>query len=94
VSATDKKQQKPKTRQPWWKTPEKIAFLFETLFKPFETLILHDTRQRDVVGKLRQLDVGIIDQASKRVKSFVEVQKRKKKVGIEDLGSWDYKRKR
>src|SRR5262249_12194196 len=46
----------------------------------------------DVVGKLRQLDVGIIDQTSKRVQSFVEVQKRKKKVGIEDFGSWDYKR--
>ena len=62
--------------------------------KPFEETIIHDTRQRDIVGTLRQLDVGVIDNVNehRRVKSFVEVQKRRKKVTIEDLGNWDYKR--
>ena len=51
-------------------------------------------RQRDIVGTLRQLDVGVIDNVNehRRVKSFVEVQKRRKKVTIEDLGNWVYKR--
>jgi hypothetical protein len=49
--------QKPNRRRPWWKTNEEIAFLFETLLKPFEETIIHDTRQRDIVGTLRQLDV-------------------------------------
>jgi hypothetical protein len=73
----------------------KLAFLFEQALKPLEAAILHDTRQRDVVGILWQLDVGVIDEiaGTKRVRSFVEVQKRKKKIGIEDLGSWDYKRR-
>ena len=63
--------------------------------KPFEETIIHDTRQRDIVGTLRQLDVGVIDNVNehRRVKSFVEVQKRRKKVTIEDLGNWDYKRR-
>ena len=68
--------------------------MFEKLFRPFEAEILHDTRHRDVVGKLRQLDVGVIDAASgeKKVKAFVEVQKRKSSVGITDFGNWIYKR--
>ena len=87
--------QKPKRQRPWWKTNEEIAYLFETLLKPFEETIIHDTRQRDIVGILRQLDVGVIDNVNehRRVKSFVEVQKRRKKVTIEDLGNWDYKRR-
>jgi len=87
--------QKPKRQRPWWKTNEEIAYLFETLLKPFEETIIHDTRQRDIVGTLRQLDVGVIDNVNehRRVKSFVEVQKRRKKVTIEDLGNWDYKRR-
>ncbi len=86
---------KRRGRAPWWKTQQKLAFLFEKLLNPLEAAILHDTRQRDVVGVLRQLDVGMIDQTLgfTQVKSFVEVQKRKKKVGIEDFGSWDYKRR-
>ena len=82
-------------RQPWWKDHEKVAFLFEKLLKPFEAHIEHDTRHRDIVGVFRQLDVGIIDEVggTKSVKSFVEVQKRKTKVTIQDLGDWDYKRR-
>jgi hypothetical protein len=82
-------------RQPWWKDHEKVAFLFEKLLKPFETHIEHDTKHRDIVGTFRQLDVGIIDEVAgaKLVKSFVEVQKRKTKVTIQDLGVWDYKRR-
>ena len=79
--------------KPWWKMQEEIAFLFEKLFRPIEDHVLHDTRQRDVVGVLRQFDVGVIDTASgeKNVLALVEVQKRKARVGIEDLGSWIYK---
>lgn len=82
-----------KHHEPWWKTYEKVAYLFETLLKPLETQILHDTRHRDVVEIFRQLDVGIIDDAAgeKRVKSFVEVQERRTRVNIQDLGDWDYK---
>jgi hypothetical protein len=81
-------------RKPWWKTHEEMAFLFEKLWRPFETEVLHDTRQRDIVGILRQLDVGIIDASSgeRKVKAFVEVQKRQNVVGIEDFGNWIYKR--
>jgi hypothetical protein len=84
-----------KRRQPWWKIHERVSFLFEILLKPFETEICHDTRFRDVVGRFRQLDVGVIDNStgSKYVKSFVEVQKRKAKVGLPNLGDWDYKRR-
>ena len=58
---------------PWWKTHEQISYLFEKLVKPLEARILHDTRQRDVVGILRQLDVGVIDEVDGQtvVKSFV-----------------------
>jgi hypothetical protein len=86
---------KRERRAPWWKTHEKVSFLFETLLKPLETQIFHDTRRRDVVGTLRQLDVGVIDDVAgeKRVKSFVEVQKRRTRVNIQDLGDWDYKRR-
>jgi hypothetical protein len=82
-------------RHLWWKDHEKVAYLFEKLLKPFETHIEHDTKQRDIVGTFRQLDVGIIDEIAgeRRVKSFVEVQKRKTKVSIQDLGDWDYKRR-
>jgi hypothetical protein len=95
MNATAKNSDKRSRRVPWWKTHQKLAFLFEKLLNPLEAAILHDTRQRDVVGILRQLDVGIIDQTAgvTQVKSFVEVQKRKKKIGVEDFGSWDYKRR-
>ena len=63
--------QKSDRRGPWWKTNEEIAYLFETLLKPFEETIIHDTRQKDIVGTLRQLDVGVIDNVNehRRVKS-------------------------
>jgi hypothetical protein len=95
MNTTPEASVKQRKRAPWWKTQQKLAFLFEQALKPLEAAILHDTRQRDVVGILRQLDVGIIDENAgvKRVKSFVEVQKRKKRIGIEDFGSWDYKRR-
>ena len=78
----------------WWKTQEMTA-IFERLFRPIEVQVLHDTRQRDVVGVMRQLDVGVIDERAgeKRVVSLVEVQKRKARVGLEDLGSWIYKQR-
>jgi hypothetical protein len=93
MSSTDGKSA-GKRKKPWWKIQEEVSFLFETLFRPLEKEILHDTRQRDVVGVLRQLDVGVIDSnaAQNRVKALVEVQKRKCKVGIDDFGSWIYKR--
>jgi hypothetical protein len=85
------RKQKPKRRRPWWKTLEEITYLFEKLSKPFEETITHDTRQRDIVGILRQLDGGVIDNVNehRRVKSFVEVQKRQKKVTIQDLVNWN-----
>jgi hypothetical protein len=69
--------------------------LGEKLFRPLEKEILYDTRERDIVGRLRQLDVGVIDSTSgeNRVKALVEVQKRKSKVDLEDFGNWIYKRK-
>lgn len=81
--------------QPWWRDHEKVSYLFEKLLKPFEAHIEHDTRHRDIVGMFRQLDVGVISETAgeTRVKSFVEVQKRKTKVTIQDLGDWDYKRR-
>jgi hypothetical protein len=87
-------QRKPK-RSAWWKDHEVIAYLFETLVKQVEETIIHDTRARDIVGILRQLDVGVIDNVNghRRVISFVEVQKRRKKVTIQNLGDWDYKRR-
>jgi hypothetical protein len=95
MNAISESSVKKSRRAPWWKTQQKLAFFFEQALRPLEAAILHDTRQRDVVGILRQLDVGIIDENAgiKTVKSFVEVQKRKKKIGIEDFGSWDYKRR-
>jgi hypothetical protein len=59
-----------------------------------EKQVVHDARQRDVVGQLRQLDVGVIDTVSgeQRVHALVEVQRRKEKVGLDDLGNWIYKR--
>jgi hypothetical protein len=78
----------------WWRVHEQVAAVFETLFQPLEVQVLHNARQRDVVGQLRQLDVGVIDTRSgeQRVHALVEVQKRKAKVGLDDLGNWIYKR--
>jgi hypothetical protein len=92
-----KKSKKPKVRprrNEWWRNHEQVAAVFETLYQPLEALVVHDIRQRDVVGVMRQLDVGVIDESSgeRRVHAIVEVQKRKSKVGVEDLGSWIYKR--
>jgi hypothetical protein len=83
-----------KRPKPWWKTHEEVSFLFEKLFRPLEKEILHNTWRRDIVGVLRQLDVGVIDADSgqNRVKAFVEVQKRKTKVNLKDFGNWVYKR--
>lgn len=93
MSTTDRKFAR-KRKKPWWKIQEEVSFLFEKLFRPLEREILHDTRQRDIVGVLRQLDVGVINSGSVQspVKALVEVQKRKSKVGIEEFGSWIYKR--
>ena len=78
----------------WWRVHEEVVAVFESLFQPMEAKVLHDTRQRDIVGQLRQLDVGVIDEGSgeQRVHALVEVQKRKAKVGLDDLGNWIYKR--
>jgi hypothetical protein len=78
----------------WWRVHEQLAALFERLFRPLELHVLHDIRSRDIVGQLRQLDVGVIDPSvgEKRVHALVEVQKRKAKVGLDDLGNWIYKR--
>ena len=95
MNAISESSVKKSRRAPWCNMQQKLAFFFEQALRPLEAAILHDTRQRDVVGILRQLDVGIIDGNAgiKTVKSFVEVQKRKKKIGINDFGSWDYKRR-
>ena len=80
-------------QKPWWKVHEEISSIFEKLFRPIEQRVSHDTRHRDVVGVLRQLDVGVIDERAndKKVIALVEVQRRKAPVGIEDLGNWIYK---
>jgi hypothetical protein len=80
-------------QKPWWKLHEEISSVFERLFRPIEQQVLHDTRHRDVVGVLRQLDVGVIDERAndKKVIAFVEVQKRKALVGMKDFGDWIYK---
>ena len=87
---------KPKhlSKSHWWKSHEIVSALFERLLRPIKSEVLHDTRQRDVVGKLRQLDVGVLTSIAgeRRVVALVEVQKRKTKVGLEDFGSWIYKR--
>ncbi len=90
----EKKQSGRRRSKEWWWIHEQIAAVFETLFQPLELKVLHDTRQRDVVGELRQLDVGVIDTSAgeQRVHALVEVQKRKAKVGLNDLGGWIYKR--
>jgi hypothetical protein len=95
MNAHEERPAKRNRRQPWWKIHEKVCFLFEKLLKPLESDIRHNTQQRDIVGIYRQLDVGIIDDSKgeRRVKSFVEVQKRKKRVGLPNLGDWEYKRK-
>ncbi len=82
-----------KAEKPWWKIHEEIAALFERLYRPIEMEIRNDMRQRDIVGTLRQLDVGVIDPASPEasVNAFVEVQKRRSVVGIDDFGNWMYK---
>jgi hypothetical protein len=70
----------------WWKSQEEIASIFERLFRPIE--------ERVRVGVMRQLDVGVIDERAgeNRIIALVEVQKRKARVGIEDLGTWIYKK--
>lgn len=92
--ASAAKRPKARKRSEWWRNHEQVAAVFETLFQPLEARVVHDIRQRDVVGVSRQLDVGVIDDSTgeRRVRALVEVQKRKSKVGVEDLGSWIYKR--
>jgi hypothetical protein len=87
MDPTEQPKARQKGRQPWWKDHEKVAYLFEKLLKPFEAHIEHDTKHRDIVGMFRQLDVGIIAEVAgeTRVKSFVELQKRKTKVTIQCL---------
>jgi hypothetical protein len=79
--------------KPWWRIHEEVAALFERLIQPIEAAVQHDVRHRDVVGVLRQLDVGVIDESygERRVHAFVEVQKRSEKVGMKDFGNWIYK---
>ncbi|MDX1963362.1 MAG: hypothetical protein SFX18_09430 [Pirellulales bacterium] len=74
----------------WWKDQEQLGFVFERAFHPFEN-VHRNTKQRDAVGVLRQLDVGIIEKGKRSVRAFVEIQKRAVKVGIEDFGNWIYK---
>ncbi len=74
----------------WWKDQEQLGFLFERAFRPFQE-IHRNTKQRDIVGVLRQLDVGIIEAGQKAVSAFVEIQKRVCKVGMKDFGGWIYK---
>ena len=74
----------------WWKDQEQLGFVFERAFHPFEN-VQRNTKQRDVVGVLRQLDVGIVEKGQTSVRAFVEIQKRTGKVGIEDFGNWIYK---
>ncbi len=83
-------------KRPWWKSHEIVSALFGRLVRPLETEVLHDTRQMDVVGKLRRLDVGVIDPTAgeQRVIALVEVQKRKTKVALDHFGDWIYKRRR
>jgi hypothetical protein len=93
-AAVAKKPKARRRRHEWWRNHEEVVAVFERFFQPLEATVLHDTRQRDVVGVSRQLDVGIFDDITgeRRVRGLVEVQKRKSKVGMEDLGSWIYKR--
>jgi len=74
----------------WWKDQEQLGFVFERAFRPFQE-VHRNTKQRDIVGVLRQLDVGIIEKGQKAVSAFVEIQKRAGKVGMKDFGDWVYK---
>src|SRR5262245_23537698 len=74
----------------WWKDQEQLGFVFERAFRPLQE-VHRNTRQRDIVGVLRQLDVGIIEKGHKAVSAFVEIQKRAGKVGMKDFGNWIYK---
>jgi hypothetical protein len=76
--------------QEWWKDQEQLGFLFERAFRPLQQ-VHRNTMQRDIVGVLRQLDVGIIEKGQKAVSAFVEIQKRAGKVGMQDFGNWIYK---
>jgi hypothetical protein len=93
-AAVAKKAKTRQRRSEWWRNHEQVAAVFETLYQPLEARVMHDVRERDVVGVSRQLDVGVIDDSTgeRRVRALVEVQKRKSKVGMGDFGSWVYKR--
>lgn len=74
----------------WWKDQEQLGLVFERAFRPLQQ-VHRNTKQRDIVGVLRQLDVGIIEKGQKAVSAFVEIQKRAGKVGMKDFGNWIYK---
>jgi hypothetical protein len=74
----------------WWKDQEQVGFVFERALRPLQE-VRRDTKQRDIVGVLRQLDIGIIEKGQKAVSAFVEIQKRAAKVGMKDFGDWIYK---
>jgi hypothetical protein len=76
----------------WWKDQEQLGLVFEQALSPLADL-RHDTKVRDTVGRLRQLDIGIIDKETKGVRGLVEIQKRTRKVGLHDFGGWMYKLK-
>jgi len=94
MASPDKRRSVRHRKTPWWRVHEQVAAVFERLFQPLEALVLHDVRRRDIVGQLRQLDVGVLDTLSgeQEVRALVEVQKRKGSVGLADLGNWIYKR--
>src|SRR6516164_714886 len=77
-----------------WLNQEKVVAVAEQLFQPLTAKVMYDVRHRDIVGVLRQMDVGVIDEGcgKPRVHALVEVQKRQSKVGMKDFGSWIYKR--
>lgn len=69
---------------------EQLGFVFERALRPLQE-VRRDTKQRDIVGVLRQLDIGIVEKGQRAVSGFVEVQKRSAKVGMKDFGDWIYK---
>lgn len=80
-------------KMPWWKKHEELVSLFESAMRPLDDVVKKSIFQKDVVDISRQLDVGIFSNGNaNNLKSFVEVQKRNKKVGIEDFGAWIYKK--
>jgi hypothetical protein len=77
--------------QDWWKEQEQLAFVSERALRPLQELKAN-TRVRDIVNVLRQLDVAVLDQHSRQVTGLVEVQKRLTKVGMHDYGGFIHKR--